>query len=49
MVCIYDFNGNAISGTERKSRKQARSDFAKESGTKWGHLWELGYRCRDRA
>jgi hypothetical protein len=46
MVCIYDFNGCAIDGTARDSRRKARQDFAIDAGTKWGHLWVLGYRCR---
>lgn len=46
MFCIFDFNGNAIDGTYRNSRKRARRDFAIDSGTKWNHLWLLGYRCR---
>jgi len=46
MFCIFDSNGNQITGTARDSRRRARSNFAVESGAKWGHLWCLGYKCR---
>ena len=38
------YQNKMIDGTLRSKRKMARKDFAREAGTKWGHLWELGYR-----
>lgn len=44
---IFGPNNVMIDAALRTSRKEARQDFAKDAGTNWGHLWELGYRCRE--
>lgn len=47
MVAIFDPAGRLISGTMRKSRKEARRDFvADNDAARWADLWALGYRVR---